>query len=478
MRGAVRQGSGGAQYAADAESRGKARLEDTRLCCLTFTPPRLRRFGTSQTHKLPLFNCSMRRFVSRRCGHLLAAAALALAACPASGIPTYVYTDALAPGWTAQTYTAGSGVVNTNQSAVTHVNSASAISAQLKPYGTLILLAPSPDALLSTAALAFYVLFSAPSSGAALGISIATWLGTTSSPIATLCSVRPSTTSSGATATPSLGAGSCTSSDPDGEGWVRIQVNVSAFATSGYSMFEFSDTSGKGVSVALDDIVLLSAADVAQSTDAATPLGSPPNATTQCLEQLTTFLYECTIPPSNACCVTYAAFNAARCTCVGAVRAAGGPDLALAPLLAEPAVCNIPSLVLQDSPVCFQQPNVSTGAGQVVNVLQAGAAPPPPPIAAAPAPAALSSSFELRQNQTATTGNSSISSTAGGASNKNAARLRLVGPYIAIVAGWTLATAAAVWLMARRVERMLRLGTADDGLATEERLLKPLLASK
>ena len=420
----------------------------------------------------------MRRFVSRRCGHLLAAAALALAACPASGIPTYVYTDALAPGWTAQTYTAGSGVVNTNQSAVTHVNSASAISAQLKPYGTLILLAPSPDALLSTAALAFYVLFSAPSSGAALGISIATWLGTTSSPIATLCSVRPSTTSSGATATPSLGAGSCTSSDPDGEGWVRIQVNVSAFATSGYSMFEFSDTSGKGVSVALDDIVLLSAADVAQSTDAATPLGSPPNATSQCLEQLTTFLYECTIPPSNACCVTYAAFNAARCTCVGAVRAAGGPDLALAPLLAEPAVCNIPSLVLQDSPVCFQQPNVSTGAGQVVNVLQAGAAPPPPPIAAAPAPAALSSSFELRQNQTATTGNSSISSTAGGASNKNAARLRLVGPYIAIVAGWTLATAAAVWLMARRVERMLRLGTADDGLATEERLLKPLLASK
>jgi hypothetical protein len=396
-------------------------------------------------------------------------------------MPTYVYTDALAPGWTVQTYTAGSGAVHTNQSAVTHVvgsTTGSAITASLKPYATLVLLAPSAGALQSTAALAFYVLFNAPSSSS-LGVSIATWLGTTqqSSPIATLCSVRPSTTASGATATPSLGAGSCTSSDPDSEGWVRIQVNVTAFATSGYSMIEFSDTSGKGLSVALDDIALLSAADVVQSRDAATPLGSPANVTSQCLQQLTTFLYECTIPPSDTCCATYAAFNAARCACVGSVRAAGGPDLALAPLLAGPAVCNIPNLVLQDSPVCFQLPtNASTGP-VVVNVLQAGAA-PPPPRAAAPAPAALGASFALRQNQTAKLGNSSISSNAEGASSINAARLRLVGPYIAIVAGWGLATAAAVWLMARRVERMLRLGTADDGFATEERLLRPLLAAK
>ena len=401
---------------------------------------------------------------------------------PASGMPTYVFTDALAPGWTVQTYTYGSGVVNTNQSAVTHVRSTHAVSAQLKPYGTLVLLAPSPDALLSTAAVAFYVLFNAQSS-AQLGVSIATWLGTTSSPIATLCSIRPSTSFSGATATPSLGAGSCTSSDPDPDGWVRVQINVTAFATSGYSMLEFSDTSGKGVSFELDDIVLLSEGDVAQSVDAATPPGSPPNATSQCLEALTTFLYECTIPPSDACCTTYAAFNAARCACVGAVRTAGGPDLALAPLLAEPAVCNVRSLVLQDSPVCFQAPNASTSGssstGQVVNILQAGAAPPPPPPrAAAPAPIPLDASFQLRQNQTAAMQSVNISSQAAGARSPTAARLRLVGPYVAIVAGWALATAVAIWLMCRRVERMLRLGTADDGLTTEERLLKPLLASK
>ena len=330
--------------------------------------------------------------------------------------------------------------------------------------------------------MAFYVLFNAQSS-AQLGVSIATWLGTTSSPIATLCSIRPSTSFSGATATPSLGAGSCTSSDPDSDGWVRVQINVTACATSGYSMLEFSDTSGKGVSFELDDIVLLSAGDVAQSVDAATPPGSPPNATSQCLEALTTFLYECTIPPSDACCTTYAAFNAARCACVGAVRTAGGPDLALAPLLAEPAVCNVRSLVLQDSPVCFQAPNASTSGssstGQVVNILQAGAAPPPPPPprAAAPAPVPLDASFQLRQNQTAAMAVNS-SSQAAGARSPTAARLRLVGPYVAIVAGWALATAVAFWLMCRRVERMLRLGTADDGLATEERLLKPLLASK
>jgi len=241
-------------------------------------------------------------------------------------------------------------------------------------------------------------------------------------------------------------------------------MDVAAFNTSGWDTLEFSDTSGRGTTVYIDDLVLIAAADVAVSVVAGNS-----TLTEQCLSMMQSFLYECTVPPSDSCCATYDSFNSDKCACISDVRMAGGPDLALAPLLAGPAVCNIPLLVLQDSPLCFGATANTSSSRIVVNVLQAGSSPPArPQMSAAPTPA----------QAWPPPPSSSSNATAGPSRAGNAVALdglKPVGPYIAIVASWGVATAVALRAMARRVDLMLRLGTADDGLAIDERLLKPLM---
>ena len=430
----------------------------TRLLCTLVSPPRVSA-------------CTSVRRKSMKARRVVCILAVVLHFSTAVvALPLYIYTNGtLAQGWTVSAYTAASGRVNVTQAAWTHLGSSAAVLAKLSPYGTAVIRAPSQDAVAPIAEVAFYVSFGPqPSSTAtsSLGVSIATWLPgvkPSTSPVATLCSISPSV-SAGVTVTPSLGAGTCTASFPDANGWVRVAMDVAAFNTSGWDTLEFSDTSGRGTTVYIDDLVLIAAADVAVSVVAGNS-----TLTEQCLSMMQSFLYECTVPPSDSCCATYDSFNSDKCACISDVRMAGGPDLALAPLLAGPAVCNIPLLVLQDSPLCFGATANTSSSSIVVNVLQAGSSPPArPQMSAAPTPA----------QAWPPPPSSSSNATAGPSRAGNAVALdglKLVGPYIAIVASWGVATAVALRAMARRVDLMLRLGTADDGLAIDERLLKPLM---
>ena len=282
----------------------------------------------------------------------------------------------------------------------------------------------------------------APRAPLALAISIATWLpGGTSAPVATLCSLSQAASGGALEALPAIrsspGDAGCVAGPPDSEGWVRVSLPLDAFASAGWDSLQLSDTSGRGADLSVDDVVLLTAADLSAKAAWSANAG-------WCLESLNNIIFECTVPPSDTCCAFYGEFNAQGCNCVEEVRQTGGADLQLAGTLLGRRDNCATRLVLEDSSQCYTPPLLSAAGGSGT-----------PPLPAAPAPASppLRPALSVAQ------------------------RARVTAPYAGIVGVTSLATAAAQRLIARRVERMLRLGTAEEGGALDERLLKPLIAS-
>ncbi len=178
-----------------------------------------------------------------------------------------------------------------------------------------------------------------------------------------------------------------------------------------------------------------------------------------CLQTMNSVFYECTIPPSDACCAEYGRFNGQGCHCVDAVRAAGGADLQLATLLSRRDMCATP-LVLQDDPQCFMPPVLVSASGGGDTPPVPAPLPTPPPAAEPPQPATAPQAALLPGRWTRQSARE---------------RARAAAPYVGVVAVVAAATAVATRVMARRVQKMLRLGQAEGSLLHDERLLKPLV---
>ena len=207
-----------------------------------------------------------------------------------------------------------------------HLGAGRAVRAALAPYGSLVLRSVTRDVGASAARVSLYVnagpapVGDAPRAAPlALGLSIATSLpGGASAPVASLCRVTQA--SVGAPALAAAPASDCTAGGADAAGWVRITMSVDGFGGAGWDELQLSDVSGAGGTVYIDDISLLSRADVAQ------PGAWDANADF-CADRMDSILYGCTLPPSAECCADYAAFNVQRCYCIDAILQRGGADM-------------------------------------------------------------------------------------------------------------------------------------------------------
>jgi hypothetical protein len=324
--------------------------------------------------------------------------------------------------------------------AVAHASQKSTLQAGLAPFSRLVLRAPSDFVSNGDVQLSLFLAASAGDrTPVALSLSVASSLPSGGAkPVATLCVLSQASPGDAivlANASGAWDAGACSLSLPDSTGWVLLSVALSqtAAAASGWDELSVTDQSGAGCSLSLDAVVLAAAADLANQA-----LFQP--SAQWCKATQASVFSACTLPPSDECCSLYQSFNSRGCYCIAEVVAAGGQDLQLASVLAQPDACST-SLALEDSPLCFL-------SGDVAGT---------PPLPGSPddadralPPAALRFSGARRRVAAAD-----------------------VAPYIGIVATTALVT-ALTWrlFVVRAADEMLRLGTAEWPPRQEERMLR------